>query len=138
MQVVVVVDKEDAADVAFWQEHNPSVLEMAAGAKVQLFTLWGRKKKMPGSSQTEAFTMVKTGVPSVCVVTGGGQASKQRLSVQGDEATAFICQNFACRAPTTDPDKVKALLSEPGTSGMQPSKASIRLEPVDLGSLKNT
>ena len=36
MQVVVVVDREDATDVAFWQEHNSSVLDMAAGAKVQL------------------------------------------------------------------------------------------------------
>ena len=62
MQVVIVVDKEDAADVAFWQEHNSSVLEMAAGAKVQLLTLWGRQQKMPGSSQIEAVTMSKTGV----------------------------------------------------------------------------
>ena len=58
--------------------------------------------------------------------------------MQGDEATAFICQNFACRAPTTDPEKVKALLSEPGTSGMEPSQASINLKHLDLGSLKNT
>ena len=66
------------------------------------------------------------------------QASRGSLWTQGDEATAFICQNFACRAPTTDPDKVKALLSEPGTSEMEPSKASMHLEPLDLGSLKTT
>ena len=30
----VVVDKRHATDVAFWEEHNASVMEMAGGAKV--------------------------------------------------------------------------------------------------------
>jgi uncharacterized protein YyaL (SSP411 family) len=29
-----------------------------------------------------------------------------------DPATAFICQNFTCKAPTTDPGKVKEVLGE--------------------------
>lgn len=32
------------------------------------------------------------------------------------QATAFVCQNFMCKAPTCSADKVEQLLSE-GTSG---------------------
>jgi hypothetical protein len=30
----------------------------------------------------------------------------------GSPATAFVCQNFTCKAPTTDPQKLKSALAE--------------------------
>ena len=29
--------------------------------------------------------------------------------------TAFLCQSFACKLPTTDPEQLKKLISESGT-----------------------
>lgn len=49
-----------------------------------------------------------------------------------DVATAFICQNFTCQAPTTDPAKVRELLCRPRTA----LSARPKLTPVHLpGSL---
>ncbi len=48
-------------------------------------------------------------------------------------ATAYVCQNFTCKAPTIDPEKLKAALKEPS----QPVSTSARpvTEQIDLGSL---
>lgn len=44
----------------------------------------------------------------------------------GSAATAYICQNFACRAPTADPAKVAQLLAEPRSSGVpKPQPTSV-------------
>lgn len=39
----------------------------------------------------------------------------------GEPATAFICQNFTCQAPTTDPAKVRELLAKPRVGTAKPS-----------------
>ena len=49
--------------------------------------------------------------------------------MQGDSpATAFVCQNFTCKAPTSNPEKLKAALAE---SRSVPSAAPV-LGQVDL------
>ncbi|PSC67095.1 spermatogenesis-associated 20, partial [Micractinium conductrix] len=47
----------------------------------------------------------------------------------GEPATAFVCQNFTCRRPSTDAAQVEALLREPRSSAVAPPK------PVQLSSL---
>lgn len=46
----------------------------------------------------------------------------------GGAATAYVCQNFTCKAPTSDPGKVSALLAQP-RSGPAPAV------PADLSGL---
>ncbi len=46
-------------------------------------------------------------------------------------ATAFVCQNFTCKAPTTDPQKLKAALGEARSA---PSTTPV-LGQIDLSSL---
>ncbi|KAL4448270.1 hypothetical protein ABPG75_005489 [Micractinium tetrahymenae] len=43
----------------------------------------------------------------------------------GEPATAFICQNFTCQAPTTSPDKVKEILARPRTGGTKPGPVNL-------------
>ena len=50
-----------------------------------------------------------------------------------DPATAFVCQNFTCKAPTTDPAKVRQLLAEPRAGrGAKPTLTSFRLPKAEL------
>ncbi|KAI3426373.1 hypothetical protein D9Q98_008745 [Chlorella vulgaris] len=49
----------------------------------------------------------------------------------GDAATAFICQNFTCKAPTQDPRKMQQLLAEPRLGLAKPVAVK-----VDLPGLK--
>lgn len=54
------------------------------------------------------------------------------VCMQGDSpATAFVCQNFTCKAPTSDPEKLKAALAEARSA---PSAAPV-LGQVDLSAL---
>ena len=49
----------------------------------------------------------------------------------GSPATAFVCQNFTCKAPTRDPAKLRAALAE----GRAAPKLAPVLQPVDLGGI---
>ena len=49
----------------------------------------------------------------------------------GSPATAFVCQNFTCKAPTRDPAKLTAALRE----GRSAPQAKAVLQPVDLSGL---
>ena len=42
-----------------------------------------------------------------------------------DPATAFICQNFTCKKPTTDPEVVARTLAEPRGVGMKPKAVNL-------------
>ena len=46
-------------------------------------------------------------------------------------ATAFVCQNFTCKAPTTSPEKLRASLKE----AHEPAKRRPLVQQVDLSSL---
>ena len=52
-----------------------------------------------------------------------------KFVVQGSQATAFVCQNFACQAPTNDPEKLQSLLQSPSQPSMQddPVKDTLKL-----------
>ncbi|PRW45152.1 spermatogenesis-associated 20 [Chlorella sorokiniana] len=43
----------------------------------------------------------------------------------GGGATAYVCQDFTCKAPTSDPAKVAQLLAEPRGSGAKPMPTSL-------------
>ena len=63
------------------------------------------------------------------------QVSEQQLCPVGwklgSPATAYVCQDFTCKAPTTDPKKLKASLeSSQQTGGKKPLA-----QPIDLSSL---
>ena len=44
--------------------------------------------------------------PAAVAVAGGAGG-------EGAPAAAFVCQNMTCRAPTSDPAKLRQLLAEP-------------------------
>ena len=85
-QAVIVLDPADEGDVAFWREHNPSVLEMVEGAG---------------------------------------------LTAETCPATAFVCQNFTCLAPTREPRRLRAALEAP----RQAPAARGATKPVDVSQL---
>ncbi|BDA44314.1 Spermatogenesis-associated protein 20 [Coccomyxa sp. Obi] len=59
-------------------------------------------------------------------------AMVEGANLKGDSpATAFVCQNFTCKAPTSDPKKLKAALAEARSA---PSAAPV-LGQVDLSAL---
>ncbi len=54
---------------------------------------------------------------------------------------AFVCQNFTCQAPTSEPAKVRELLQQrrgptgASAAGSGPLKGTVRLNEVDISSL---
>jgi hypothetical protein len=48
-------------------------------------------------------------------------------------ATAFICQDFTCKAPTTEPNAVKEMLRERRSTGGAAGR--VQIMPVDLGGI---
>lgn len=64
---------------------------------------------------------------------GVGDARNAGVHAQ-DEASACICQNFTCQAPTNDPEVVRNLLKQPPAAFKPPTGTATPLK-VDLGSL---
>ena len=49
-------------------------------------------------------------------------------------ATAYVCQDFTCKAPTAEPSKLRALLEESRTFGG--ASWGVAVEAVPLNNLK--
>ena len=60
-------------------------------------------------------------------------AERQPVSRLVRRATAYVCQDFTCKAPTTDPVKLRSLLEESRTYGG--ASWGVPVEEVPLGSL---
>lgn len=139
VQVIVVIDKEDMEDTAFWQEHNPSALDMAAESKVTAAPQSSLRCSPPKLNNRDSFWKrcpSQQGTVRRQPGTNGCRNSELCSGLQGSRATAFVCQNFACRAPTTDPEKLKYLLADISQSGATPAAPDAKLGKVDLSDLQ--
>ncbi|GLC40323.1 hypothetical protein PLESTM_001049200 [Pleodorina starrii] len=85
-KVVLVVDPTDPRDMDFWFARNPAAHAMVAAHFAKLIP--------PPQQQQQG--QQGQGIPASATAT----------------ATAFICQNFTCQAPTTDPARVRQLLTQ--------------------------
>jgi hypothetical protein len=76
-----------------------------------------REVALVGEDLSELAAVVREDVRPHLVLAGGPEGSAQpplladRTTVDGKNA-AYVCQNFTCHLPTTDPDELRAFFSE--------------------------
>ena len=89
---------------------------------------------LKATSATWCVMLCPSSCPAVCCVedcSDGGSARRPAGWSPDRPATAFVCQNFTCKAPTTDPGKLRASLRE----AHEPAKSRPTVQQVDLSSL---
>lgn len=114
-KAVILINPEDSADMEFWQQHNPEAFAMVK----QHYQ--SHHRAPAGSDVGAAEASQGTGNSSEAVGTAAdmGLDDSTGPDKPAFPATAFVCQNFACQAPTSDPEKVRNLLGQQ-TGSQQP------------------
>jgi hypothetical protein len=72
-----------------------------------------------GAHNPQALAMVQAHAAKLQAAAGGSGGEGG-----GFVPTAFVCQNYTCKAPTTDPHRLLALLREAGTGARAPGAAA--------------
>ena len=85
-KVIILINPKDQTDVNFWQQYNPEAWNMV-----------------------ENHINKATAAAAAAAVGGGGEGGEGGQAA-ADGATAFLCQNFTCQAPTSDPKVLKRQL----------------------------
>lgn len=132
-KAVIIIDPCNPESVAFWKQHNPEAWAMVdthfkkSGTAAAAAQAGGVAAEPPaGAEELDSLGMLSTGIAAAAADAGGigmpgisAEVAASEVAAAGGAAvqfkpTAFVCQNFTCQAPTSDPQKVYELLSARG------------------------
>ena len=124
-KVVILLDLGDEAVMEFWRAHNPEAVAVA-----EVKACWGGAQSCsPMRALVNARLMTALSPRHQRTTTAPPQATGMAAD---DAATAFVCQNFTCRRPTTSPAATAQLLAEPrGNAAARPKLSTAARLPGD-------
>lgn len=130
-KAVILINPTDPESVAFWQQHNPEAWAMVEAH----FQKQQQQQGGPSGAIAAGAAGPAAGGGAEEEGSGGVAASEVAAAGGADggvQPTAFVCQNYTCQAPTSEPGKVYELLSRAAASGPPGSSSGLKLQPVKL------
>lgn len=133
-KALILIDPTDPDSVRFWKAQNPEAWNMVESHYNKLRS----GPQQGGGAAAAAPEGVDVGgeMSGAAAAAGGATAAAGGgggVDDGGFPPTAFVCQNFTCQAPSSDPARVYELLSkQQGGAGGGGGAAAVKLQPFKL------